>query len=89
MGLLYGHTGRLTAQNGGFRPGQKHKKAIRDSFSKCAESVLRYHAYAKLDKTRHLVISVQEASLAKQVLPTLLPPHTALLRSSMDLVAMS
>ena len=57
---MYGRTGRLTAQNGGFRPGQKHKQAIRDSFSKCAESVLRYHAYAKLNKTRHLVISVQE-----------------------------
>jgi hypothetical protein len=24
MGLLYGRTGRLTAENGGFRPGQVH-----------------------------------------------------------------
>ena len=25
MGLLYGRAGRLTAKNGGFRPGQSHK----------------------------------------------------------------
>ena len=28
MALLYERAGRLTAENGGFRPGQKHKSAV-------------------------------------------------------------
>ena len=30
MGLLYGRAGRLTAQNGGFRPGQEARKGLVD-----------------------------------------------------------
>ena len=31
MGLLYGRAGRLTAQNGGFRPGQRSLSKLSDA----------------------------------------------------------
>jgi hypothetical protein len=43
-----------------------HQKSMRDSLSKMCESEVRYHAYCKVSSTQHLIISTQEASLAKE-----------------------